>query len=116
MGCDSAALQVDDITEIEATLIPSPFIESESENVQLQLIASSFPIEFRDEAPAETPRIVEQDVEPFDLRSVSFPSDFTIDVNLELLGGARPGETAELYFLLQNRYGFFRLRGTVEFY
>ena len=115
-GCDSVALQIEDITEIEVTPIPSPFVESESESVELQLIASDLPINFRSETPEQTPRMIEQDIGPFDLRSLSFPSDFTLEVNLELLGGARPGETADLYFLIQNRYGFFRLRTTVEFY
>ena len=115
-ACDSVALRVDDITTLEVDAVPSPFIQSELETVELQLIASDLPLEFRDELPEETPRLVEQDVGPFTLRSQSFPTEFTLRVQLELLGGARPGESAELSFLILNSYGYFRLNSTVEFY
>ena len=116
VACDSAALRVEDVSELDVEAVPSPFIPADSESIELQLIAAELPLELREEIPDQTPRLVEQSVGPFTVRSQSFPNAFTLKVQLELLGGATPGESVELSFLILNSYGYFRLNGTVEFY
>ncbi len=116
VGCGSVALEVDDLTEVEATPLPSPFIPADSEEIELQLIAAEIPAEIRNGTPSQSPQIIEKDVGPFTLRSQSFSSEFTLDLSLELLGGARRGESVDMSFLILNSYGYFRLYTTVEFY
>ena len=63
-----------------------------------------------------TPVILEQSIEPFTLLGQSFQSDFEMTLILGLIGGATPGDTAELGFVLYNRHGYFNMQTTVEFY
>jgi hypothetical protein len=114
-GCDSVALSVDDLSQIELTPA-SPFIPSDTTQIELRLFAPGLPSDVRILTTAVTPIILEHSIEPFTLLGQSFESDFEMTLVLGLIGGATPGETADLDLVLFNSHGYFNMHAAVEFY
>ena len=114
-GCDSVALSVDDLSQVELTPA-SPFIPADTTQIELRLFAPDLPQGIRVLTETVTPVILEQSIEPFTLLGQSFQSDFEMTLILGLIGGTTPGDSADLSFVLFNHHGYFNMRTTVEFY
>jgi hypothetical protein len=114
-GCDSVALSVDDLSQVELTPA-QPFIPADTTQIELRLFAPDLPQSVRVLTDTVTPVILEQSIEPFTLLGQSFQSDFEMTLILGLIGGATPGDNADLGFVLFNSHGYFNMHTTVEFY
>ena len=115
-GCDSVALQVDEVHVIELEAL-TPYVPSDSERIDLVLVAPSLSDDARVFASsAQQPQLRSYDVEPFELKSQTFSSDFEMSVRLEVLGAVEPGQGVDLFFDIENVHGYFQLYTRVEFY
>ena len=114
-GCNSIALSVEDLTQIELTPA-SPFILADTTQIELRLFAPDLDSDIRVLTEAVTPIILEPSVRPFTLLGQCFESDFEMTLVLGLIGGGTPGETVDLSFVLFNTHGYFDVYATVEFY
>lgn len=114
-GCDSVALSVDDLSQIELTPA-SPFILADTTQIELRLFAPDLASDIRILSDDVTPIILEPSIRPFTLLGQRFESDFEMTLVLGLIGGGTPGDSVDLSFVLFNTHGYFKVHTTVEFY
>ena len=115
-GCDSVALEVDELHVIELEAL-TPYVPSDSEQIDLTLLAPSLSSDIRAFASSDQQPVLRSfDVEPFNLKSQSFSNDFEMSVKLEVLGAIEPGQGVDLFFDIENVHGYFQMYTHVEFY
>ena len=114
-ACNSVALSVDDISQLE--LVPvSPFILADTSQIELRLFAPDIPESLRASVSAVAPVILEPSVRPFTLIGQRFENDFEMTLVLSLLTNGSPGQVVDLNFVLLNAYGSFDVHTAIEFY
>lgn len=115
-GCNSVALEVDElhVVELEAR---TPYLESNADRYTLVLFAPSIPESVLSMEPSGSqPALLSYEVAPFELRSQAFENDFEMSLLLDRLVAVEPGQVVDLYFEVENDFGYFELHATVEFY
>ena len=115
-GCNSVALEVDElhVIELEAR---TPYLESNADRYTLVLFAPSIPESVLSmESNGSQPALLSYEVAPFELRSQAFENDFEMSLLLDRLVAVEPGQVVDLYFEVENDFGYFELHATVEFY
>ncbi len=115
-GCNSIALEVDElhVVELEAR---TPYLESNADRYTLVLFAPSIPESILSMASnGSQAALLNYEVAPFELRSQAFENDFEMNLLLDRLVAVEPGQVVDLYFEIENTFGYFELHATVEFY